>query len=62
MVPTSSDDSPDEDRDLSADNRRAILNPTSGRADHVERVRELAAERVFDVVETERAGHAIELA
>ncbi|GAA0675653.1 diacylglycerol/lipid kinase family protein [Natronoarchaeum mannanilyticum] len=62
MVPTSSDDSPDEDRDLSADNRRAILNPTSGRADHVERVRELAAERGFDVVETERAGHAIELA
>jgi len=62
MVPTSSDDSPDEDGDRSAENRRAILNPTSGRADHVGRVRELAAERGFDVVETERAGHAIELA
>ena len=62
MVPTSSEDSPDEDGDRSAENRRAILNPTSGRADHVERVRDLAAERGFDVVETERAGHAIELA
>ncbi len=42
--------------------RRLILNPTSGTADHVERTRKLAAERGFDVVETERTGHAVTLA
>ena len=42
--------------------RRLVLNPTSGEGDHVERVRDLAADRGFRVVETERAGHAVELA
>ncbi|WP_207591667.1 diacylglycerol kinase family protein [Halomontanus rarus] len=42
--------------------RRLILNPTSGEADHAERVRRLAAARGFRTVETERAGHAVELA
>ncbi|AEH39156.1 diacylglycerol/lipid kinase family protein [Halopiger xanaduensis] len=42
--------------------RRLVLNPTSGDGDHVERVRRLAAEYGFPVVETERAGHATELA
>ena len=46
----------------SAERRRLILNPTSGRADHVALARELAAERGFEVVETERAGHAEALA
>ncbi|NHN57711.1 MULTISPECIES: diacylglycerol kinase family protein [Halorussus] len=42
--------------------RRLILNPTSGGGGHVERVRSLAADRGFAVVETERAGHAVDLA
>ena len=42
--------------------RRLVLNPTSGTNDHVERAHRLAEERGFDVVETERAGHAVELA
>ncbi|WP_339103897.1 diacylglycerol kinase family protein [Haloterrigena salinisoli] len=42
--------------------RRLVLNPTSGEADHAERVRRLAAEHGFSVVETERAGHGAELA
>lgn len=45
-----------------ADDRLLILNPTSGDADHVEHVRQLAADRGFAVRETERGGHAIELA
>lgn len=45
-----------------AGERRLILNPTSGTADHVDRIRDLAAERGFAVVETERAGHAVDLA
>jgi len=39
-----------------------ILNPTSGTADHVDRIRDHAAERGFSLVETERAGHAVDLA
>lgn len=42
--------------------RTVVLNPVSGTADHAERVRELAVERGFRVEETERAGHASELA
>ncbi|WP_226006740.1 diacylglycerol/lipid kinase family protein [Natrinema salinisoli] len=42
--------------------RRLILNPTSGDEDHVERVRRLAADYGFRTVETERAGHAVDLA
>ncbi|QLK26530.1 diacylglycerol kinase family lipid kinase [Natrinema zhouii] len=44
------------------DTRRLILNPTSGDGDHVERVSRLAATHGFRIVETERAGHAIDLA
>ncbi|WP_247729710.1 diacylglycerol/lipid kinase family protein [Halovivax limisalsi] len=42
--------------------RRLVLNPTSGDGAHANRVRELADEYGFSVVETERAGHASELA
>lgn len=42
--------------------RRLVLNPTSGDGDHVVRVRGLADEYGFSVVETERAGHGVELA
>lgn len=42
--------------------RRLVVNPTSGGGAHVERVRELADEYGFPVVETERAGHATDLA
>jgi YegS/Rv2252/BmrU family lipid kinase len=42
--------------------RRLILNPTSGGGAHVERVRDLAEENDFPVVETERAGHGTDLA
>jgi diacylglycerol kinase family enzyme len=42
--------------------RRVVLNPASGSGDHAPRVRELAAERGYTVVETGREGHAIELA
>jgi YegS/Rv2252/BmrU family lipid kinase len=42
--------------------RWLVLNPVSGTADHADRVRELAEERGFRVEETERAGHATELA
>jgi YegS/Rv2252/BmrU family lipid kinase len=38
------------------------MNPTSGGGDHVQRVRRLADEYGFPVVETERAGHGTELA
>ncbi|MFC6765897.1 hypothetical protein [Natrinema soli] len=41
--------------------RRLILNPTSGDGDHAERVRQLAADHRFRIVETERAGHAVDL-
>jgi len=42
--------------------RRLVLNPTSGGGTHVERVRDLADEYGFPVVETERAGHGTLLA
>lgn len=42
--------------------RRLIVNPASGQGDHAERVRGLATEYGFSVEETERSGHAIELA
>jgi len=42
--------------------RRLVLNPTSGRGDHVDRAYRLAAEHGFDVVETEGPGHATDLA
>ncbi|WP_135851980.1 diacylglycerol/lipid kinase family protein [Halorussus salinus] len=42
--------------------RRLVLNPTSGGGTHVERVRDLADEYDFPVVETERAGHGTLLA
>lgn len=53
-----------DDRNVEApeETRRLILNPTSGTADHVERTYQLAAEYGFSVEETERAGHAVELA
>lgn len=44
------------------DERRLVLNPTSGDGDHVRRVRRLAADHGFRTVETERAGHAVDLA
>ncbi|WP_232688305.1 diacylglycerol/lipid kinase family protein [Halobacterium zhouii] len=49
------DDSPESGRWL-------VVNPTSGTADHVEQVRELAAEREYRVEETEAAGHAADIA
>ncbi len=42
--------------------RRLVLNPISGTADHAERVHRLADERGYTVVETEHEGHATELA
>lgn len=48
--------------DREAETRRLIVNPTSGQGDHVEHVRRLAGEYGFAVWETDRPGHAIELA
>lgn len=45
-----------------SENRHLIVNPASGTADHVERVRELAPEYGFSVEETKRAGDAVDLA
>ncbi|MFC6718030.1 diacylglycerol/lipid kinase family protein [Natrialbaceae archaeon GCM10025810] len=42
--------------------RLVVMNPTSGDGGHAEAVRRLADERGFSVVETERAGHAVDLA
>jgi YegS/Rv2252/BmrU family lipid kinase len=42
--------------------RRLILNPTSGDEDHTGHVRRLAANYGFRTVDTERAGHAVDLA
>lgn len=42
--------------------RRLILNPASGSADHGDRVRRLADERGYAVVETRSEGHATDLA
>ncbi|UPV99009.1 diacylglycerol kinase family lipid kinase [Halorussus gelatinilyticus] len=42
--------------------RRLVLNPTSGGGTHVERVRDLADEYGFPIVETEYAGHGTDLA
>jgi|GEM_PF-403457 hypothetical protein len=41
--------------------RRLILNPVSGGADHADRGRRLAAIHQFPMVETKRWGHAAEL-
>jgi diacylglycerol kinase (ATP) len=41
--------------------RRLILNPASGTADHMDEVRRLAADREYSIAETERAEHAIAL-
>jgi len=46
----------------SASARRLVLNPTSGRGEHVDDARRLADEYGFGVVETEHRGHATELA
>ena len=42
--------------------RRLILNPVSGEADHADTVHKLATLHQFPVVETEREGHAADLA
>lgn len=42
--------------------RRLVLNPTSGSADHTERIRTLASDRGYRIEETEYAGHAVDLA
>lgn len=42
-------------------NRRVILNPQSGGGKHAPKVRRLAAERGYSLVETEAAGDAVEL-
>lgn len=42
--------------------RWLILNPTSGTADHRERVRRIASEREYRIEETTEAGHATALA
>lgn len=44
-----------------AGSRRLILNPTSGRGDHVEQVHELAESHGYSVKETTHAGHAQEI-
>ena len=44
------------------DRRRLIINPVSGAADHRQEVRLLADHHGFSVVETERQGHAADLA
>jgi diacylglycerol kinase family enzyme len=49
-----------ESRDT--ESRRLVMNPTSGGGDHVERIRRLADEYGFPVVETEHAGHGTDLA
>jgi YegS/Rv2252/BmrU family lipid kinase len=55
-------DGSDPDR-RSADERRwLILNPTSGSADHTERVRERARQEGFRIEKTEGEGHATTLA
>lgn len=49
--------------EASADGRRRlVLNPKSGRGEHVEEARRLATLSGFDVVETEHPEHAVELA
>jgi YegS/Rv2252/BmrU family lipid kinase len=56
MVPSPSNgDQPNE-------RRRLILNPTSGRGEHVGRAREFAAQNWFELIETRYGGHATELA
>ena len=44
-----------------AGTRQLILNPTSGRGDHIEEVRDLAEEHGFPIEETSSRGHAEEL-
>jgi diacylglycerol kinase (ATP) len=46
---------------LTMNERRLILNPVSGSADHMDEVRRLAADRDYHIEETEHEGHAIEL-
>ena len=53
---------PAETAESATTSRRLVMNPTSGGGDHVEEVRRRAVEYGFEVVETERAGHAVELA
>ena len=48
--------------DDAIDDRWLVINPTSGTADHRERVRRLAEERDYRVEETTAPGHAAELA
>lgn len=50
------------ERDPDAHRKRVIVNPMSGAGEHVSQVRRLATERGYSVVETEHAGHAVELA
>jgi YegS/Rv2252/BmrU family lipid kinase len=51
-----------EREESSGARRRLVLNPTSGRGQHVSEARRLAAKGGFDVVATEHSGHAVELA
>lgn len=54
---------PSSDGGASSDaRRRLVLNPTSGRGEHAAEARELATEHGFEVVATERGGHAVDLA
>lgn len=70
MVPAPSSDAPGDDSsrgdprgdDPAGERRRLILNPTSGRGEHVRQARDLAAENGFELVETQRGGHAVDLA
>jgi len=66
MDPASSDDAsidnPPDQYDPAGERRRLILNPTSGRGAHVRQARDLAAENGFELVETQRGGHAVDLA
>ncbi|SFL00919.1 lipid kinase, YegS/Rv2252/BmrU family [Halogranum rubrum] len=51
-----------EDESECVHDRWLVLNPTSGTATHVDRVRSLAAERGYRIEQTEGPGHAVELA
>jgi YegS/Rv2252/BmrU family lipid kinase len=51
-----------EGRDRASANRWLVVNPESGDGDQVERVRRLGEKRGFTVRETQRAGHAPEIA
>ncbi|NHN42723.1 diacylglycerol kinase family lipid kinase [Halorubellus sp. JP-L1] len=53
---------PDRSAESSTSSRRLVLNPTSGRGEHVADARRRADEYGFSVVETDHRGHATELA